>query len=184
MDALELSILLIGTGRLPELDDAAAFLAARGLTVPIRIVTFMPFLDASGQVLLARDVEDHEPDPDEETPTQPSRAKPTSKETTGVAHEAGVLGPVDAAIEVAHRPGRRVKPWPKSITIMPPSGLGRTLLYVAPGAEGVVWFGYHLDNFAELYNADQPTVEAALGANWRGLTPGETEAVLVGFRRS
>jgi hypothetical protein len=162
---LDISILLIGTARQPALDRAAAFLASRGFNVPIRIVSFTPFLDASGQVVLAREVEEHEQAPEDESPKERRSRAAKIEWVQEMARDAGVADVFNEYITEAKALGLGVKPWPRSITIVPPTTRGRTLLYLAPKADGKLRWGYSLDNLVELYGADRDGVEAALGAN-------------------
>jgi hypothetical protein len=47
---LDVILLLVGTGRTPELDRATEFLSGRGFDVTVRVVTFSPFVDRDGRV--------------------------------------------------------------------------------------------------------------------------------------
>lgn len=179
---LDVSILLVGTSRRPELDQAAAFLASRGLSIPVRIVTFTPFVDASGQILLAREVEEHEQEPDEISPKQRSSRAAKIEWVQESAREYGVGEVVDEFIATAANLGLRVKPWPKSLTIVPPNGRGRTLVYVAPKS-GKIGFGYSETNFSDIYDADPQEVHEMLGDNWAELDPHTARQRLAGFVR-
>jgi hypothetical protein len=137
---IDVAVLLVGTKRLPELDRAAAFLASRGLSVPVRIVTFTPFVDTSGQIFLAREIEEHEQEPDEISPKQRSSRAAKIEWVQERARECRVGDVLDEYIAAAADLGLRVKPWPKSITIVPPFTRGRTLLYIAPKPD-VIDFG-------------------------------------------
>jgi hypothetical protein len=178
---LELLIVLIGTGSLPELDEAAAFLATRGLNVPINIVTFTPFVDTSGQVLLARHVEEHEQAEEDVTPNQKSKRAASVARVREMAREEGVLPPFDDAIAVAQAQGLKVKPWPRSITVVPPHTRGRTLIYLSPRKAGQVHFGYSPENLSDLYGATAGQVEQTLGANWVDVDPDQARRLVAGF---
>jgi hypothetical protein len=65
-----------------------------------------------------------------------------------MARESGVGDVVDEYIAAAADLGPRVKPWPRSITIVPPFTRGRTLLYLAPKSSGVE-FGYSEESLVE-----------------------------------
>lgn len=177
----EIGVLLIGTSRVPELESATTFLSARGLDLTVRITTFTPFLDASGQVLLARETEDHDTGP-ERTPTTSTGSRTTSIEKVlQMARDAGVGGVMEDFIRTAEALGLRVKPWPRSMTIVPLFTRGRTLLYLGPAEDGRLHYGYNLENFIELYGAEEPAVEGLLGDNWVELPPAEVQARLSAF---
>ncbi len=178
---LDISILLIGTARQPELDQAAAFLSDRGFDVPVRMVTFTPFLDATGGVFLAREVEEHEQEPDEESPKARSSRAAKIEWVQERARQFGVGDVVDDHMAAAAKLGLRVKPWPKSITIVPPFTRGRTLVYVSPVRAETLHWGYSTENLAELYGADPKHVEAALGANWTDIDPTTARTRLAAF---
>lgn len=165
---LDLAVLLIGTGRAPELDRAAEFLAAKGLNVPISIVTFTPFVDRSGSVLLARETEEHDIAPEDTTPRQKTNRGARIEWVLDMARDAGVQEVFDTALSMASGLGLRIKPWPKSLTIVPPFTRGRTLVYLGPRTNGQVRFGFGFgeEAFVELYSADQADVRHQLGPNW------------------
>ena len=167
---LTISLLLVGTGKAPGLERATNFLTERGLDIPIRIVSFSAFADASGQVFLAREIDEHEQAADELTPRRRSRRAASVERVQERAREHGTGEVFEFAIDTAHQLGLRVKPWPRSITIVPPFTRGRTLLYLSPREPGLVHTGYHLDNFTSLYDAEEAAVEASLGENWTDLT--------------
>jgi hypothetical protein len=178
---LDLSILLIGTARTPELDQAAGFLAGRGFQVPVRIVTFTPFLDTASHVLLAREIEEHEQAPGDESPNERSSRAAKIEWVQERARDAGVSEVFNEYMTKAKELGLGVKPWPKSITIVPPFTRGRTLLYLAPKANGKLNWGYSPENLVELYGADRDNVEAALGANWLDLDADAARQRLAAF---
>lgn len=161
----ELLILLIGTARLPELDEAASFMSSRGFNVPISIVTFTPFVDSAGQILLARDVEDHDVPDDETSPKQRFTRAASVERVRETAREGGVLAPFDEAVAIASAHGLKIKPWPRSITVVPPYTRGRTLIYLSPRGSQV-HFGYHAENLIELYGATEAQIATSLGDNW------------------
>ena len=164
---LDLAILLVGTARAPELDRAAAFLSDRGLSVPMRTVTFASFEDPHGEVLLAREVEDHEQEGEEDiTPRQRSSRAARTEWVQQRARELEVADIVEEALRTADRLGLKVKPWPKAITIVPSYGLARTLLYLRPHRPGRTRLGYSSENLAALYGAEETDVQTALGENW------------------
>lgn len=177
---LDVSILLVGTSRLPELDAAAAYLSARGLNIPVRIVTFTPFVDASGRILLAREVEEHDLEPAELSPRQRTSRAAKIEWVQELAREHGVGDVLDAYISTAEELGLRVKPWKLSITIVPPFTRGRTLLYFAPKPNAVS-FGYSEENLVDLYGADPKKLAESLGENWIEIDPLDARARLKAF---
>lgn len=179
---LDVILLLIGTGRTPELDRATSFLSDRGLDVTVRVVSFTPFVDEGGQVFLARDVDEHEQHSEELTPRQRGRRAASVERIQERARDFGVGPTIEATIDLAQELGLRVKPWPKSITVVPPFTRGKTLIYLSPKEDGRVGFGYSVDNLVELYDADADRIPAALGGNWEDLLPSELDARLSGFR--
>ena len=154
---LTISLLLVGTGQAPELDSATQFLGHRGLDVPIRIVSFSAFA-ASGQVCLTRG----EQETDELTPRRRSRRAASVERVQERARDHGVGETFELAIATSSRLGLRIKPWPQSITIVPPFTRGRTLLYLSPRQPGLVHTGCDVDNFASLYGAEPDDVERTL----------------------
>ena len=172
---LTISLLLVGTGKAPGLERATTFLSERGFDVPIRIVSFSAFANASGQIFLTREIDEHEQEADELTPRRRSQRAASVERVQELAREHGVGDVFEVAIDTAHQLSLRVKPWPRSITIVPPFTRGRTLLYLSPREPGRVHTGYHLENFTSLYDADKDAVEAALGDNWVDLTSEETK---------
>ncbi len=177
----DISIMLIGTSRAPELERAVAFLSDRGLNVPVRIVTFTPFQDAHQNVFLSREVEEHELAPSELSPQQRSSRGAKIEWVQDLARDAGVADVFDAFIESAADLGLRIKPWPKSLTIVPPFTRGRTLLYLAPNSQGTLHLGHSTENITELYGADPEEVRRALGRNWVDVSRDEARAILQGF---
>jgi len=178
---LDISILLVGTARQPELDRAAAFLAGRGFSVPVRIVTFTPFLDGAGGVLLARVVEEYEQAPEDESPKERSSRAAKIEWVQERARESGLGDLFNEYMAQAKKLGLGVKPWPKSITIVPPFTRGRTLLYLSPKADGKLRWGYDANNVAELYGTDAEHVEAMLGSNWEDLDENAARQRLAAF---
>jgi hypothetical protein len=158
-------------------------LSARGFDVPVRIVTFTPFLDTGGGVLLAREVEEHEQEPDEESPKARSSRAAKIEWVQEQAQQLGVGDIVNEHMAAAARLGLRVKPWPRSITIVPPFTHGRTLVYVAPIRHGTLRWGYSAENLAELYGADPRSVEASLGSNWTELDAATARTRLEAFTK-
>lgn len=179
---LDVVLLLVGIGRSPELERATSFLSDHGLDVAIRVVSFSPFIDEAGRVYLAREVEDHEQPSEELTPRQRGRRAASVDRIQDLARDFGVGPSIDAAIHLAEDLGLRVKPWPKSITLVPPFTRGKTLIYLSPKVDGRVGFGYSVDNLVELYDADADRIPESLGANWEDLPPGELQERLSGFR--
>ncbi len=179
---IDVILLLIGTGRTPELERATSFLSDRGLDVTVRVVSFTPFVDEDGRVFLAREVDEHEQPSEELTPRQRGRRAASVERIQERAREFGVGPSIEAAIDLAQELGLRVKPWPKSITVVPPFTHGKTLIYLSPKADGRVGFGYSVDNLVALYDADADVVAEALGGNWEDLPPGELDVRLSGFR--
>ncbi len=177
----ELSIMLVGTSRAPELERAAAFLSERGLNVPVRIVTFTPFQDSTGAVFLTREVEEHELEPSQLSAQQQGKRGASIERVQEMSRAAGVADVVEAFMREAAELGLRIKPWPKSLTIVPPFTRGRTLLYLAPKSDGVLHIGHGTDNICDLYGAEKADVRAALGPNWRDVRSDEALTVLQGF---
>jgi hypothetical protein len=177
----EVSIMLIGTSRAPELERAAVFLSDRGLNVPVRIVTFTPYQDASQTVFLSREVEEHELAPSDLSAQQRSSRSAKIEWVQDMAREAGVADVVEAFLQAAAELGLRIKPWPKSLTIVPPFTRGRTLLYIAPKSTGVLHLGHSTENITELYGADPADVRQALGRNWIDASSAEARTVVSGF---
>jgi hypothetical protein len=178
---LDVVLLLVGTGRTPELERATTFLSDRGFDVTVRVVSFSPFVDPTGRVFLAREVDEHEQASEELTPRQRGRRAASIERIQDRARELGVGSDIEAAIDLAQELGLRVKPWPRSITIVPPFTRGRTLIYLSPRSEGRIHFGYHLDNFTTLYDAEPQQVTEALGTNWDDLSSEELAPRLRGF---
>jgi hypothetical protein len=178
---LDVILLLVGTGRTPELDRATTFLSGRGFDVTVRVVSFSPFVDQAGRVFLAREVDEHEQASEELTPRQRGRRAASIERIQDRARDHGVGASIEAAIDLAQELGLRVKPWPKSITIVPPFTRGRTLIYLSPRANSRIHFGYHLDNFTSLYDAEPAQVSSALGTNWEDLSPQELSPRLQRF---
>jgi hypothetical protein len=166
---LDIAILLIGTARAPELDRAAEFLTDRGLSIPVRTVTFAPFVDLSGQVLLAREEDEHEQESEDITPRQRSSRAAKIEWIQQRAREFGVGDVVEEVLRAADELGLNVKPWPKSLTVVPPFTRGRTLLYVGPNGQGQLHIGYNSENLATLYGASERDVQDRLGENWTDL---------------
>ncbi|HEV2123016.1 MAG TPA: endonuclease NucS domain-containing protein [Chloroflexota bacterium] len=164
--AIDMAVLLVGTARAPELDRAAAFLSDRGLNLPVRIVTFAPFIDLAGNVVLAREVEEHEQQSDDTTPRQRSSRAARIEWIQERARELRVNEVVEKALTLSSELGLNVKPWPRALTIVPPFTRGRTLIYLAPWTDGYVRFGYSGENLAALYGASESEVEERLGENW------------------
>jgi len=177
----DFSIMLIGTSRVPELDRATAFLSRQGLNVPVKIVTFTPFLDTEGRVFLVRDVEDHELEPSDLSGQQRRSRHAKVEWVQEMARVAGVGEVVESFIQTASDLGLRIRPWPKSLTIVPPFTRGRTLLYLGPKGAGQVHFGYSPENLTELYGADVATVRQRLGENWVNLSPEDAQGRIQEF---
>jgi hypothetical protein len=179
---LDVVLLLVGTGRAPELERATSFLSDRGLDVTVRVVSFSSFVDETGRVFLAREVDEPEQTSEELSPRQRGRRAASVERIQDRARDFGVGPSIEAAIDLAQQLGLRVKPWPKSITIVPPFTHGRTLIYLSPKPDGRVGFGYSSDNLESIYDADADQVTHALGANWEDLRPDEFGERLQGFR--
>ncbi|RPF29014.1 hypothetical protein [Georgenia muralis] len=163
--AREISIVLIGTGRAPELDQAVQFLVASGFTVPVSIVTFTSFVDPSGAVFLTRETEDHQVAAEDVTPRQQGTRRAKVEWVLEQAREHGVQDAFQDAIALAGDLGLRIKPWPNSITVVPPFTHGRTLLYLSPTGPGQVELWFSEEALAELYGADETDVREAVGPN-------------------
>ena len=179
---LDVSVLLIGTGRAPELDRAAAFLAASGLSIPVSIVTFTPFVDTGGAVFLTRETEDHDVAAEDTTPRQQTGRSARVEWVLDLSGTCGVHKVFETVLATAADLGLRVKPWTKSITVVPPTTKGRTLVYFGPRPAGEVHFGYSEETLAELYGADPAEVRDLFGANWVNLSGDEALLRLDQFR--
>jgi hypothetical protein len=116
------------------------------------------------------------------TPRQRGRRAASVERIQDRARDFGVGAGIEAAIDLAQELGLRVKPWPKSITVVPPFTRGKTLIYLSPQADGRITFGYSTENLVSLYDAEEDDVAASLGENWQDLLPTELEGRLVGFR--
>lgn len=178
--ALDLSVMLVGTARSPELDRASEWLTARGLDLPTKIITFVPFRDGE-RVLLAREVTEQEQLDDEVVPRRRTSRRAKVEWIQQRARELGVGAVIEEAIAMAGELGLKVRPWPKSLTIVPGTGLQKTLIYLGVPEEGLLGFGYSVETIAELYGADEDEVHAALGPNWRNLSVPEARTVLASF---
>lgn len=179
---LDIALMLVGTGKAPELERAKEFLAERGLDVPLRIVSFFPFADESGRVFLAREIEEHEQSDEELSVRRRSSRAASVERIRERAHETGTGAVIESAIHIANSTGLKVKPWPKSITIVPPFGPGHTLLYLSPMPDATVHVGYSLENYTSLYNADPNIVSEAFGENWTNRTPDQAAEMLESFK--
>lgn len=162
----DFQVLLIGTAAAPDLARATEWLEARGFDTPIRTVAFSTFMDRDGGVYLPRDVEDHGDLTTDETPRQRSNRAARTEWVVQRARELGVASVFEEAIRKASDLGLNIKPWPKSITIVPPFTRGRTLLYLSPKDHGLVGVGFSDENLIDLYGATDSEIAAALAENW------------------
>jgi hypothetical protein len=86
------------------------------------------------------------------------------------AREMGVGPVIEEAISLAGELGLRVRPWPKSITIVPATGVMKTLVYLGVKERDQVGFGYFPETIAALYGVNEQRVKDTLGTNWEELT--------------
>lgn len=170
----DFSIMLIGTGHAPEVDRGSKFLSDRGLNVPITIVTFTPFLNQAGGIFLARDVEESVP------PETATGEGPTVERVRQLARDLGCIKEMDLFIKTAADLGLGIKPWATSLTIVPPSLINRTLLYLKPTSQGTVRFDYGEENLLQRYNLD-PSRLATLGPRWVELPAEQVVTRLIAF---
>ncbi|MCZ3387309.1 MAG: hypothetical protein LH630_10190, partial [Actinomycetia bacterium] len=171
------SIMLIGTSKAPELDRATSFLESRGLDVPVSVVTFSSFSLADGSVLLVRDVEDYDLESSSSAPAGGPGHAVTLDGVMRLARDAGVGAVFDQAATLAEQLGLRIKPWKKSITVVPPFTRGRTLVYLRPLDDGKVHFLVSHENLIGLYGADSGELQEQFGEE-AGCDLSEGEALL------
>ncbi len=172
----EFSIMLIGTGRAPELDRASAFLTDRGLNLPITIVSFTPFADLANppNVFLTRDVEDS-------APPSPAPRAGTDERFRQLASDLGCLDHIELFTKTAMGLGLGVKTWVHVLTMVPPTGINRTLLYLRPESQGIVDFNWSEENLVQWYNANLSTWRPKMGPVWSKLSLEQLRARLVAF---
>jgi hypothetical protein len=178
---LDLALLLVGTARAPEIDRASDYLSSRGLDLELRVVTFVPFVDDRGHVLLAREIAEQEQAEDEITPRRRTARGARVEWVQQRARELDVGPVIEEAITIAGELGLKVRPWPKSITVVPATGMMKTLIYLGVKQRGYVGFGYSSENIAALYGVNEQHVVDTLGSNWEDLPPGEVGLRLASF---
>jgi hypothetical protein len=134
-----LSILLVGTGRNPDLELGVRFFEDRSFDVPIRVVTFDLFEAPSGHTYLVREADDA--GDQSQTPSLRTLAAVQQR-----ADERGVGSLFNSYVSAAGQLGLRVKPWVRAVTITPPQRGNPTLLYVRPES-GVLHVWADKENF-------------------------------------
>lgn len=146
-------------------------------------MTLTPFVDATGAVFLTRETEEHDVAAEDSTPRQRSSRGARVEWVLDLAETAGVSEVFKTVLATAEDLGLRIKPWTKSITVVPPFTKGRTLVYFGPRPGGKVHFGYSEESLAELCGADAAEVRSLFGANWVDLDEDEALKRVEGFRK-
>ena len=132
-------------------------------------------------MLLAREIAEQEQADDEISPRRRTSRGVKVEWVQQQARDLGVGQVIEEAIRLTAELGLKVRPWPKSLTIVPGTGMMKTLLYLGVKEQGLVGVGYSPENITTLYGGDEQQVHARIGPNWQDLTPDELREKLVAF---
>lgn len=188
-DGRNVVIYLVGTGLDPGLERMVAYLAKRA-DLSVRMVTFLPFRDAQGKLLLARTI--HETDEDAPaTASRPSGSAPSAETILAMADQNGVGAVARTLYAAATELGLHVRPWGTSIMFAPPASKKRCLFTVwtvsrasDPGA-AKVWVAAEM--FSQFYGISEPDLTMALGVGplngWLWLDKPKADRLVAGLRQ-
>lgn len=186
-DGREVVIYLVGTGYDPGFARMVSYLAEQA-EMAIRVVTFSPFRDAGGRVLLAREI--HESD-EEAAPaaTRPSGSAPTAEAILAMGEQNGVGAVMRTMHAAATNAGLYVRPWYKSIMYTPPGAKKRCLFTVwadgHPQTPGVARAYIAPEAFEQFYGIKEADLTAALGIGpvngWVMLDPAKATKAAAGI---
>lgn len=158
-------IYLVGTGIDPGLDRMVGFLAVRA-ELSVRMVTFSPFKDAQGKILLAREIHESTNEPRTGSATT-GRTGSTVDSVLAMADQNGVGVVVRHLNALAQELGFYVKPCPKSIMIAPMANRTRCLIYVSAdsqrNAPGVARTYIAAEAFEQFFGIKEVDLQEAVG---------------------
>ena len=124
-------IYLVGTGIDTGLERMVTFMSSRA-ELAIRLVTFLPYQNPLGGLLLAREI--HEAEENDQRPArQASNSAPSAEEILTMGDENGVGDVMRTIHRAALEAGLHVRPWATSIMYAPQAAKKRCLLTVWAG---------------------------------------------------
>lgn len=181
----EIVIYLVGTGIDAGLERMVAYLTSRA-ELAIRMVTFLPFQNPQGGMLLAREI--HESD-DKFQPgaRQVSTSAPLAEEILKLGDDNGVGNVMRTMHRAAIDAGLHVRPWATSIMYAPQDAKQRCLFTVwalrrlqAPGSARVY---IAPETFEQYFGVNESDLTAAVGqVGYVTLDQNSAERVSEGIR--
>lgn len=176
----EISMIVVGTGRSPELDLMAEFLSSK-FGFPLSIVIFNVFLSSTGSQILVRELS--EPELGEPSQTPKSRGVLSMDELQIVAEKNGVGEKFKTLKDVAKELGFYARTWKTSVMYAPQSNKTRCLftVWTSPGQKIKVYVASSA--FTEFFQIDDQRVEELVGREgWRYFDDGEVKQFVINLR--
>lgn len=162
----EVSMIVVGTDRSPELDRMADFLLGR-FGIPLSIITFHVFSIERDTQVLVRELS--EPEFDDYRTSRKSGSTPTLDELQHSAEQNGIGNKFKELRDVAEELGFHARPYKTSVMYTPQSKKSRCLftVWVNP-VENKIKVYLASGAFSEFFNVPEQRVEELLGENrWR-----------------
>lgn len=173
----KLSMIIVGTGRSPELDQMANFLA-ENYNVPLTVVTFHVIENERGMRVMVRELTEPEQVVVKDT------SLPTLNELQQIADQNGIGAMFKMLREAALEAGLYPRLWKTSVMYTNPANKTKSLftVWVQP-QKGKIKLYPVTDLLADYFQVSQQKVENLLGPyGWQYLNYEETEAFANGLK--
>jgi hypothetical protein len=165
------TIYLVGTGVDAGLERMVGFMADIS-DIELRAVTFSPFRDPQGNLLLAREIHEGADRPAAAV-QKPGGSGPTAEMILASADRNGVGDIVRPLHDVAASLGLHVRPWYRSIMFAPPVARNRCLFTVwadrLPRHPGAVKVYVDAEGFEQFYGVKEAELLALVGLVGHGV---------------
>ena len=157
----DLSMIIVGTGRAPELDKMASFLSGK-YGFPLSIVTFYAFTSQQGTRMLVRKLS--EPEHDEVRGHPRSGSTPSVEEVQQLAEQNGIGTKFKILRKAAEETGLYAHSWKTSVMYAPQSNKARCLYtaWVNP-VESNIRVYLSAGAFTEFFEIAEQRVKKVLG---------------------
>jgi Holliday junction resolvase-like predicted endonuclease len=181
----EIVIYLVGTGIDAGLERMVAYMTSRA-ELAIRLVTFLPFQNPHGGLLLAREI--HESDDQSPLASRPSASAPAAEEILRLGDENGVGTVMRTMHQAALDAGLHVRPWATSIMYAPQEAKKRCLFTVwagrRPQTPGVARAYIAPETFEQYFGIRETDLVAEIGqTGYFTLDAAVAESVARGIRK-
>lgn len=155
----DVAIIVAGAGTDPGLERVVGFLARHD--VPVRVVSFLPFVTAGGEQLLVREIIEDETERPEAARQSGTRS---IDEISRLGSDAAIKMAFDRIVAAAERGGLYVRPYKVGVMVTPPNMRNRYLMYIKPVMGQGLRVHHGVEAFVEFFPAlSESEVEERVG---------------------